>query len=68
MRQSIDENLVIFNGTPGNSRSFDLLDQLLNQQFYRLCYWRDAAREINYRRFFDINDLAAVVHGTRRCI
>ena len=29
-------------------------------QAYRLAYWRVAAEEINYRRFFDINDLAAI--------
>jgi hypothetical protein len=33
---------------------------LLNDQAYRLAFWRVAAEEINYRRFFDINDLAAI--------
>ncbi len=36
------------------------LTMLLEQQAYRLAYWRVAAEEINYRRFFDINDLAGV--------
>ncbi len=36
------------------------LDRLLAAQHYRLMYWRTGSREINYRRFFDINDLAAV--------
>ena len=27
---------------------------------YRLSFWRVASDEINYRRFFDINDLAAI--------
>src|SRR5262249_26447234 len=49
-----------FNGCPGQPRSFDLLDQLLNEQSYRLAYWRVASEEINYRRFFDVNDLAAL--------
>ena len=40
--------------------SFDLLDNFLNLQPYRLAYWSVAAQEINYRRFFDINDLAAL--------
>lgn len=31
--------------------------RLLDRQAYRLVYWRRAAREINYRRFFDVNDL-----------
>src|SRR5437868_8470346 len=48
------------NGKPGDPRSFDILDELLNAQAYRLAYWRVAAEEINYRRFFDINDLAAI--------
>jgi (1->4)-alpha-D-glucan 1-alpha-D-glucosylmutase len=36
------------------------LRRLLDSQVYRLTYWRRAAREINYRRFFDINDLIAL--------
>lgn len=48
------------NGQPGDARSFDLLEQILSEQAYRLCYWRVAADEINYRRFFDVNDLAAI--------
>ncbi|MBI2942987.1 MAG: malto-oligosyltrehalose synthase [Candidatus Wallbacteria bacterium] len=36
------------------------LHQLLEQQFYRLAYWRVAAEEINYRRFFDVNELVAI--------
>ncbi|MEW6417659.1 MAG: malto-oligosyltrehalose synthase [Nitrospirota bacterium] len=56
----IDENITAFNGIEGEPRSFDLLDKLLNGQAYRLSYWRVATEEINYRRFFDINDLAAI--------
>lgn len=37
-----------------------LLHELLEQQAYRLAYWRVAADEINYRRFFDINELACI--------
>ena len=48
------------NGRAGDPRSFDALDSLLNDQSYRLAFWRVAAEEINYRRFFDINDLAAI--------
>jgi (1->4)-alpha-D-glucan 1-alpha-D-glucosylmutase len=33
---------------------------LLQDQAYRLCLWRVAADEINYRRFFDVNELAAI--------
>jgi (1->4)-alpha-D-glucan 1-alpha-D-glucosylmutase len=56
----IEENVSIFNGKPGRPRSFDLLDELLQDQAYRLAYWRVATDEINYRRFFDVNELAAV--------
>jgi (1->4)-alpha-D-glucan 1-alpha-D-glucosylmutase len=48
------------NGTPGDRSSFDQLDALLDEQSYRLAFWRVAAEEINYRRFFDITELAAV--------
>jgi (1->4)-alpha-D-glucan 1-alpha-D-glucosylmutase len=54
------ENVRLFNGTPGKPRSFDLLDRLLAAQAYRLAHWRVSSEEINYRRFFDINSLAAI--------
>ena len=38
----------------------DELDLLHDAQAYRLCFWRLAADEINYRRFFDVNGLAAL--------
>ncbi len=38
----------------------DALHELLEAQAYRLAFWRVASDEINYRRFFDINDLAAL--------
>ncbi|MGZ8244469.1 malto-oligosyltrehalose synthase, partial [Methylomagnum sp.] len=56
----IARNVAEFNGTPGVPASFDRLHELLEHQAYRLAYWRIAADEINYRRFFDINDLAAL--------
>ena len=48
------------NGIAGDPSSFDALDALLDSQPYRLSFWRVASEEINYRRFFDINDLAAI--------
>jgi (1->4)-alpha-D-glucan 1-alpha-D-glucosylmutase len=36
------------------------LHRLLERQHYRLAYWRVASDEINYRRFFEITDLAGV--------
>ncbi len=56
----IDENIRIFNGRKGEPKSFDLLDRLLNAQWYRLTFWRTALENINYRRFFNISDLISV--------
>ena len=36
------------------------LHRILEAQHYRLASWRVSLHEINYRRFFDINDLAAL--------
>jgi (1->4)-alpha-D-glucan 1-alpha-D-glucosylmutase len=60
IRDHVDGNVATFNGTPGDPRSFDLLDRLLDGQAYRLAHWRVAGEEINYRRFFDVNALAAI--------
>ena len=60
IEQFVMENIRLFNGTKGEPTSFDLLDTLLNDQAYRLAFWRVAAEEINYRRFFDINELVAI--------
>ncbi len=60
VQQAIEKALLQINGKPDDPRSFDVLDQLLNDQSYRLAFWRVAAEEINYRRFFDVNELAAI--------
>ena len=60
VQQAIEKALAQINGKAGDARSFDALDELLNAQSYRLAFWRVAAEEINYRRFFDVNDLAAI--------
>ena len=57
---AIERALTTFNGVRGEPASFDTLDELISRQFYRLSFWRVAAEEINYRRFFAINDLAAI--------
>jgi (1->4)-alpha-D-glucan 1-alpha-D-glucosylmutase len=56
----IEEAVRRINGEPGNVPSFDPLHDLLEEQVYRLSYWRTASHEINYRRFFDINSLAGL--------
>ena len=60
LRAHVDEVIAQSNGEPGNSRSFDLLHRLLEAQVYRLAHWRVSAEEINYRRFFDVNDLVGL--------
>ncbi len=60
VRAAFDRALEQVNGVPGDAKSFDLLDKLLDEQWYRLANWRVASDEINYRRFFDVNDLAAI--------
>ena len=60
LRTQIDRTITWFNGVQGDPRSFDPLDQLLGEQSYRLAHWRTASEEINYRRFFDVNQLAAL--------
>jgi len=59
-REALTEALADLNGRKGDPRSFDALESLLVQQPYRVSFWRVAADEINYRRFFDINDLVAI--------
>ena len=58
--KAIDDELAVVNGTPGVPTSFDELDSILMEQSYRLAFWRVATEEINYRRFFDVNDLTAI--------
>jgi (1->4)-alpha-D-glucan 1-alpha-D-glucosylmutase len=60
MLSAINEAMRRIEGEPGNPRSFDAFDAMLSAQIYRLSYWRVAAEEINYRRFFDINTLVAI--------
>ncbi len=38
----------------------DAMDALLARQHYRLAWWRTASQELNYRRFFDINELVGL--------
>ncbi|MBI2677954.1 MAG: malto-oligosyltrehalose synthase [Candidatus Koribacter versatilis] len=60
VRDHIARALPRINGRVEDARSFDPLHALLEAQAYRLAHWRVSAEEINYRRFFDVNDLAGV--------
>ncbi|HTO09590.1 MAG TPA: malto-oligosyltrehalose synthase [Myxococcota bacterium] len=52
--RAIDASVARWNSDP------ELLHSLLERQNYRLAHWRTAARELSYRRFFDVADLVAV--------
>jgi len=57
-RRAIEQALAPYNPpAPGAMRA---LHSLLEQQHYRLSWWRNAAEEINWRRFFEISDLAGL--------
>ncbi len=60
IRKRFEEQLLCINGNKDDPASFDALHELLEKQFYRLSYWGVAGQEINYRRFFNINDLIAI--------
>ena len=57
---TLEQAVAVFNGTPGVPESFGAMHRLLERQSYRLSYWRVAASDVNYRRFFDIDSLAGV--------
>lgn len=57
---AIDRVVDRLDGTPGDPASFRDLHALLERQAYHIAYWRVASNDINYRRFFDINDLAGL--------
>ncbi|MBE9181788.1 malto-oligosyltrehalose synthase [Oculatella sp. LEGE 06141] len=60
VKQYLDENIKVFNGAPGNAESFNQLDNLLQEQFFRLSYWKVGNEELNYRRFFTVNGLISL--------
>jgi (1->4)-alpha-D-glucan 1-alpha-D-glucosylmutase len=60
VREYVESAMELLNGIPGDSHSFDALHELLEAQAYRLAHWRVSAEEINYRRFFDVNDLVGL--------
>ncbi len=57
---AIKEVVNSINGTPADPKSFDELHELIKAQAFRLANWRVASDDINYRRFFDTNDLAGI--------
>ena len=69
LRQLCDEQpevtAAIHRGVDDLNHDIDALDEVLNQQSYRLAYWRTADQELGYRRFFDVNTLIGSPHGAR---
>ncbi len=60
LQPALEKAAKAINGTEGDARSFDALHELLEVQPYRLAFWRTSSEEINYRRFFDVNDLVGL--------
>jgi (1->4)-alpha-D-glucan 1-alpha-D-glucosylmutase len=60
IRETIQTVMASLNGQKGDPHSFDSLEELLKSQAYRLSFWRVTNDEINYRRFFDVNDLISM--------
>ncbi len=58
--QALAQSAAALNGRAGEPHSFLALHRLLERQAYRLAFWHVATDEINYRRFFDINELAGI--------
>jgi (1->4)-alpha-D-glucan 1-alpha-D-glucosylmutase len=57
VNQFIQKNLALFNGETDEGDRYELLDSLLSDQFFRLAFWKVGAEELNYRRFFTVNEL-----------
>jgi (1->4)-alpha-D-glucan 1-alpha-D-glucosylmutase len=60
IKEAIQNSMTALNGHKDDPHSFDKLEELLKEQSYRLSFWRVTNDEINYRRFFDINDLISM--------
>lgn len=58
--EALERALARFRGEPGDLRSWDALNALIAGQHWRAASFRVAADDINYRRFFNINDLAGI--------
>ena len=56
----VTQAVTAMNGSPADPASFEELHELIKAQAFRLANWRVASDDINYRRFFDTNDLAGI--------
>ena len=60
VRQAVDDAVTRLNGEPGQLESWRGLDALIKDQYWRAAHFLVAADDINYRRFFNINELAGL--------
>jgi (1->4)-alpha-D-glucan 1-alpha-D-glucosylmutase len=60
MMAAIEAAVAKFNGEPGEAASWWALDSLIGEQNWRVAHFRVAGDDINYRRFFNVNDLAGI--------
>jgi (1->4)-alpha-D-glucan 1-alpha-D-glucosylmutase len=62
-RQKIEKTAAAWHGVTGDFPSWTRFHELLQRQSFRLAHWRTASDEVNYRRFFDIPELAGMRMG-----
>ncbi|HEX3019477.1 MAG TPA: malto-oligosyltrehalose synthase [Chitinispirillaceae bacterium] len=60
IREFIDSIIAEFNGVPGKPESFSFIDSIHSEQLFKLSFWKVATEELNYRRFFTVNDLISL--------
>ena len=60
LKAAVDRAVARFRGAPGVKESWTNLHLLIQDQNWRAAHFRVAADDINYRRFFDNNDLAGL--------
>jgi (1->4)-alpha-D-glucan 1-alpha-D-glucosylmutase len=60
LQPMLEKAAAAINGRKGDAHSFDALHALLEIQPYRLASWKTSSEQINYRRFFDVNDLVGL--------
>jgi (1->4)-alpha-D-glucan 1-alpha-D-glucosylmutase len=60
VRLALDGALERFRGRPGELETWARLDALIRVQYWRPTHFRVAADDINYRRFFNISELAGI--------
>ncbi|HEX4275306.1 MAG TPA: malto-oligosyltrehalose synthase, partial [Bryobacteraceae bacterium] len=60
VRAAIEASVGRFNGEAGDPESWRRLFSLIDDQYWRAAHFWVAADDINYRRFFNINELAGL--------